>query len=108
MLNTVIIGTLEIITFRTTREDHPFLFPILALLYGQSTGHIALRFRINDKALFDQYVSEAPNIPHRSSKISNEFYFSFWPNNDNSQLVNYRYDCEQSATYTEFTYQPRF
>jgi hypothetical protein len=110
------LGIVEIITFRATRYEHPYLDSILALLWGSSTGHIALRLTFNDTELYNKYVHNNDKLPHRmyldpkDHKPVYEVYVSFWPNGSwaprhhISTLKSYRFDCEQSASYTDFDY----
>jgi hypothetical protein len=110
-------GTVEIITFRATRSEHPYLESLMALIRGTSTGHIALRLTFHNSDLFKQYIANS-DIPHRiindkiSGKTLYEVYVSFWPAGDwapwhpTSSLRRYRFDCEQSGTYSPFKYDP--
>ena len=51
-------STVEVLTFRTTRADHPYWFPLSGMVYGVSVGHIALRFKFNDPELFNKYIKD--------------------------------------------------
>lgn len=102
------IGTVEVITFRTTRMDHPYWFSISGLINGTSVGHVALRFRIQDATAIQEFSAQFNNIPNRATKNAHELYFSFWPRDANSILKDHRHDCEQSANYSPFLYSHRF
>lgn len=114
------IGTLELITFRTTRDYNPYLTPLTAMAKGLSSGHIALRLNFFDTELFEQYIQNNTKIPHRikinsiTGRPEYEVYVSFWPHGEyatwaNSGILqNYKYDCEQSCNYSPLLYDPRF
>ncbi len=112
-------GSIELITFRTTRDDHPFMFALNGLWQGLSSGHVAARIKFTNKLLFTQYIQHNPNIPHKiiHNKLNNtesyEIYLSFWPYaaspwTDNSRLATHKFDCEQSANYSSMEYTERF
>jgi hypothetical protein len=110
------LGIVEIITFRATRDEHPYIDSLFALLRGTSTGHIALRLRFSDTELYNKYVRNNDKLPHRiyldpmDHKPVYEVYVSFWPNGSwtpwhhVSTLKSYHFDCEQSAGYSAFEY----
>ncbi len=112
------LGTVEIITFRATRHEHPYFESILGLIRGTSSGHIALRINFNDQELFNKYIRNNINIPHRiildpiTKKEIYQVYVSFWPDgswtpwHNDSTLKTYLFDCEQSASYSSIDYDP--
>ncbi len=101
-------NTVEVITFRTTRNDHPYWFPIEALLTGTSVGHIALRFKFNNPTLYDKYIRDVEEIPKTINKFGQEVYLSFWPHEQHSKLEDHKFDCETSANYSPFEYCASF
>lgn len=101
-------NTVEVITFRTTRSDHPYWFPIEALLKGTSVGHIALRFKFSNHELYNKYIRDVVEIPKKVTKYGYEVYFSFWPHEQHSKLENHQFDCETSANYSPFEYAAKY
>lgn len=111
---------IEVISFRTTRDDHPLLDPLDGLIKGISSGHIALRLVFEDELLFNSYIQDNKNIPYTTYKDSKtgaqqySVYFSFWPKENMwpaasaSTLQEHRFDCQQSADYSPFNYQDSF
>lgn len=101
-------NTVEVITFRTTRSDHPYWFPIEAMVKGTSVGHIALRFKFNNIELYNKYIRDVATIPKKVDEHGQEVYFSFWPNGQHSKLETHKFDCEISANYSPYEYNERF
>lgn len=115
------VGYAEVISFRTTRFDPPYKYPLEGIFKGTSVSHVALKITFNNKELFDTYIAGNPNVhynnhlvdPSNGAKLY-EVYFSFWPQdginlvNTGAELHNYIHDCEQAALGSPMTYNPRF
>jgi hypothetical protein len=113
------VGTVDAISFRTTRKDPVYKYPIEGALTGTSISHCALRFIFNNKELFDKYIAGNPNIPYDDNlrdPVTGEplfkVYFSFWPDSanitlqtSNSKLFPYEHDCEDAAMLTPASYK---
>jgi hypothetical protein len=114
------VGSLELITFRTTRYEHPYKNPISALITGLSSGHMAMRLTFTNTEIFNKYINGNSRIPHRSiiepetNKEYYEVYVSFWPEgngvpwHERSSLRAYTFDCQQSGMYSPIEYDPDF
>jgi hypothetical protein len=112
------IGSVELITFRTTRNHHPYIIPLSAIAQGISSGHISLRLKFSDTDLFNQYIKDNNKIPHKikinaqTGEYEYEVYVSFWPHGEyapwteSSKLEDYKTDCEISASYSPVEYSP--
>jgi hypothetical protein len=116
------VGTVDLISYRTSRHDPIYKYPIEGPLTGTSISHVAMRITFSNKDLFDQYIAGNPNIPYDDQLIDPvtgtkmyEVYFSFWPatttitiQTADSKLFGYEHDCEQSALGTPMSYTSRF
>jgi len=120
------IGTAEVISFRTTRFDPAFKYPVEGVLTGTSISHIALRVTFVQNAttqqLFAKYIDNNPNIIYDDKLIDPvskqkmyEIYFSFWPDTSiiglqttPNKLLSYEHDCDDAALGSPMTYNPRY
>lgn len=116
------IGTVEIISFRTTHKDDAYKYPFNGVLTGTSISHIALRLTFTGRDLFEKYIENNRNIAYNDELVEKntgvklyEVYFSFWPSTQNvallsepSKLYNHQHDCEISALGTPMTYSTKY
>ncbi len=115
------IGTAQVITFSTTRDDEIFLYPLRALTKGVTTGHISLLLEFTDTELYNKYIANYPRIPHRelidpiTQKPKYQVYVSFGPEQELWQpfssggvLRDYMGDCISSGACFPMNYDPKF
>ena len=115
-------GTVDIVSYRTTRRDPVYKYPIEGAISGTSISHIGMRVVFNNQELFDRYIAGNRNIPYddklkdpETSEKLFEVYFSFWPNagsigiqTTDSKLFPYEHDCDDAAMLTPVSYNPGF
>lgn len=114
------VGSLNVITFRADRREHPYFESIMSLLRGTSSGHIAIKLQFYNEQLFKKYIENNSAIhyniqtdPKTSRKIF-EIYVSFWPKGnwvpwgDFGIMKPYKFDCEQSGNYCPVSYNQKF
>jgi len=119
-------GTIEVMSYRTTRYDSDYEYPIKGVIEGGTVSHIAyeitLPATLKNRVLFDRFLANNPRIPTDDQTVDPvtgekllKVYFSFWPAQDQtlpvsteSKLFDHQHDSWISALGSPMSYNHRF